>query len=519
MPTIPADLIILNANLITLDDRLPRATALALHDGKILYTGDDATAKRFTAPHTQLLDLQVKTVTPGFCDAHLHLFWYGQQLLKNADLVGTQTIDEILSRLSNLAARNPTGWLQGHGFDQSKLAEKRFPTRADLDRVSKARPILISRICGHAAVVNSAALTLVPDSARAAGDADTGLYTETNIHAFYRQIPPLTEEEMESAALLACDVALRTGITSVHTMLDTPDQMIAWSRLRRAGKLPLRVTAMPPYAAVETLHAHGLGTTFGDHRLRFGAAKLFSDGSLGAQTALLSDPYTDKPGTRGLRIYDPEDLKTKALTAQQKGFQLAIHAIGDQALRETLDAIEYALGSESNDNHRHRIEHASLCPRDCLDRMAERRIVAVVQPQFVRSDSWTPDRIGPTRAKWAYPFRSMLKAGVPLALSSDCPVEKLDAFACLAAATGRADWSPDETLTPLQALQAYCTGSAYAAHAAHYCGSLTPGKVADFVVLSQDPTTLTAHQIERLRAEQVFIGGRLVPSPSGRGLG
>jgi predicted amidohydrolase YtcJ len=315
---------------------------------------------------------------------------------------------------------------------------------------------------------------------------------------------------MESAALLACDVALRTGITSVHTLLDTPNQMIAWSRLRRKIKLPLRITAMPPHAAVDTLHSHGIRTTFGDHTLRFGACKLFSDGSLGAQTALLADPYSDKPETKGLRIYDPQDLKQKALTAQQKGFQLAIHAIGDQALRETLDAIEHALANESNEHHRHRVEHASLCAPDCLERMAARKIIAVVQPQFVTSDTWTPDRIGPERTRWAYPFKSLLQAGVPIALSSDCPVEKLDAFACLAAAVGRAPWSPDQTLTPTQALQAYSSGSAFAAHADHYCGSLTPGKVADFVILSADPTHLTASQIEHLRAEQVFIAGKSV---------
>jgi predicted amidohydrolase YtcJ len=268
---------------------------------------------------------------------------------------------------------------------------------------------------------------------------------------------------------------------------------------------------MPAYRSVGTLHEHGIGSTFGDDWLRFGAAKLFSDGSLGAQTALLADPYADKPETRGIRIYDPEDLKAKAADAQAKGFQLAIHAIGDQAVRETLDAIEHALGGESNTHHRHRIEHVALCPGDLLERMAARKIVAVVQPQFVPSDAWTPDRLGPARVPWAYPFKSLAGAGVPLALSSDCPVERLDAFACLAAAVGRAPWSlAGETLTPEEALRAYCLGSAYAAHAETWSGSLEAGKVADFVVLSDDPTRLDATGIARLRAEQVFIAGERV---------
>jgi len=413
--------------------------------------------------------------------------------------------------LSALAARTPDGWIQGHGFDQDKLREERFPTRADLDRVSRKRPILISRICGHASVVNSAALARVRETERAAGDVENGLYTEGAAEAFHRYVPKLSEAEQEEAALLACRVALRTGITSVQTLLDTPDQMAAYARLRRKGKLPIRVTGMPPQAATETLHAHGVNTTFGDEWLRFGGAKLFSDGSLGAQTALLAAPYADKPGERGIRIYEPDELKARAKTAQDRGFQVVIHAIGDQAVRETLDALEFALGPDGdNAFHRHRIEHASLLPPDLLARMAERWIVAVVQPQFVRSDTWTPDRVGPERARHAYPFRSLLRAGVPLALSSDCPVEKLDALACLAAAVGRHPWSPDETLTPIEALRAYCLGGAYAAHAEDRQGSLAPGKLADFVVLSGDPTRLDAEGIANLKVERVYVGGHPV---------
>jgi predicted amidohydrolase YtcJ len=264
---------------------------------------------------------------------------------------------------------------------------------------------------------------------------------------------------------------------------------------------------MPPYSAVEALHAHGINTTFGDEWLNVGAAKFFSDGSLGAQTAWLAEPYADKPSTRGIRIYNPDDLKRKCADAQAKGFQIAIHAIGDQALRETLDAIEFALGSESNAFHRHRVEHASIAPPDCIERMARRGIIATLQPQFVTSDTWTGQRLGPARTPWAYPFRTMLSAGVPVTLSSDCPVERLDAFAAIASAVGRHAWSPDETITAEQAIAAYCTGSAYAGHAERRVGSLEAGKLADFVVLSGDPTQLSAAEIAQLHAERVFIDG------------
>jgi predicted amidohydrolase YtcJ len=434
---------------------------------------------------------------------------YGLQLLNEADLVGSASVDDVFSRLSALATRRPAdGWLVGFGFDQDKLAERRFPTRADLDCISATRPIMIWRVCGHAAVVNSAALALVTEAERRAGDERTGLYTEDDAMPFHRRIPAPREDEMEAAALAASAVALRTGITSVQTLLDMPSQMIAWSRLRRKGQLPIRVTGMPPYSAVAQLHAHGISTTFGDEWLNVGAAKLFSDGSLGAQTALLAEPYADKPDTRGIRIYDPDDLNAKAADAQAKGFQLAIHAIGDQAVRETLDAIEFALAGQSNAYHRHRIEHASVTPPDCLERMARLGVVATLQPQFVTSDTWTGQRLGPARTPWAYPFRSMIDAGVPVTLSSDCPVERMDAFAAIASAVGRSSWSaPDQTITAEQAIRAYCMGSAYAAHAETRVGSLGPGKLADFVILSGDPTKLDAAAIARLRAERVFVGG------------
>ncbi len=337
-----ADLVLTNGNLITLDPARPRATAMAIVSNRIVHVGDDAAIVKWAGPQTQRIDLRARTVTPGFIDSHIHLLWYGIQLQRQADLVGSSSIGEVLDRLSQIGAHTE-GWIQGHGFDQDKLKERRFPWREELDRVSRTRPIIISRICGHATVANSAAIAVLTDAERVAGDADSGLYTEADCNAFYRRIPAPSEDELEQAALAACDVAVRTGITSVHTLLDTADQMATWSRLNRKGKLPIRITGLPPYDAVAALHAHGVSSGFGGDWLRFGAAKLFSDGSLGAQTALLAEPYADKRETRGLRIYDPEDLKRKCADAQAKGFQIAIHAIGDQAVRETIDAIEFAL--------------------------------------------------------------------------------------------------------------------------------------------------------------------------------
>jgi len=501
------DLVIQGANLITLDAKQPRATALAVLDDRIVAVGSDEEIGNWIGPVTRRLGLGGKTVTPGFIDAHVHLMDYGDQLLRQADLVGSASIDDMLGRLSDLARRRTNGWIVAYGFDQDKMQERRFPTRQDLDRVSADRPIIVWRICGHAVVVNSAAIALLNAEERAAGDEQSGLYLENAAWAISQKIPPLSDDEMEEAVLRAAKVALRSGITSVHAMMENVSHMLAYMRLRRRNSLPLRVTAIAPYAAMDGLYGQGIGSNVGDEWLKFGALKLFADGSLGAQTALLSQPYADKPATCGIRFHTLEELKGKCAAAHAKGFQLAIHAIGDRAVRETIEAIEFALAEENNAAYRHRIEHVSMIDAECIERMARRGIVGTLQPQFVTSDTWTPARIGEERIGLAYPFASMLRAGVNVALGSDCPVERLNAFACLAAAVGRAEWSPNEKLTAAEAIRAYCMGGAYAGFAERQVGSLQVGKLADFVVLAGDPTRMSAEQIGCLRAEAVFVGG------------
>ncbi|MBC8140172.1 MAG: amidohydrolase [Armatimonadetes bacterium] len=513
----------LNGDITTLDDAVPHATALVVRDGRIVFVGDDEDAEAFAGAGAARTDLSGRCVVPGFCDAHLHVFWWGLLLTRQADLTGADSIDEVLVWLSDTARMSDKsgtgdGWILGRGFDQDKLRENRFPTRTDLDRVSTTRPVLITRVCGHAAVANSAALALLTDDERALGEPESGLYTETAIAAIRRYVPPMTNAESDDAVSQALTLALSRGFTAVGTLLDTPEQMGAYLRLKRAGKLPpVRVSAHPPHkAAVGSLAENGIATGFGDEFLRYGGAKLFTDGSLGARTAYLAAPYSDDPAhpdNRGIRIYDPEALKGMALDAQNKGWQLVIHAIGDQAVRETLDAIEYALDRSDRDNtyHRHRVEHASILPPDLLERMARRKILGVLQPQFVTSDTWSGERVGAERAANTYPFRRMLDAGIPLALSSDCPVEIADPFLCLAAAVFRHPWSPDECLTMREALRLYCVGGAYAAFAETERGSLSVGKFADFVTISGDLFACeTREAVTALSVETVFVGGRQV---------
>jgi len=334
-----ADLIATNGRLITLDSRRPRAAALAVRDGKFVAIGADSDILPLAGPETRRVDFGGKTVVPGFIDAHIHLAALGKTILCQADLHGVSDIDELLGRLADHAAHSDREWIEGRGFDQEFLAGHHWPTRADLDRVSTTCPIMITRICGHAVVANSTALARIHPSARAAGDEVTGRYTEESIGAFYHHIPGLSEAEMEEGIRRASCILLRTGITAVGTLLDEGVhgvQMGAYGRLHRRGSLPIRVTAMPPERTVSVLHENGIATGLGDDWLRYGGAKFFSDGSLGARTALLTESYADedRPDNRGIRIYDPGILKARARDVHEKGFQIVIHAIGDQAVRE-----------------------------------------------------------------------------------------------------------------------------------------------------------------------------------------
>jgi predicted amidohydrolase YtcJ len=242
------------------------------------------------------------------------------------------------------------------------------------------------------------------------------------------------------------------------------------------------MTGMPPYASIEHLKTFAIQTGFGSDRVKIGGAKLFSDGSLGARTALMAADYSDAPGVLGERIYSPDHLSEMCLDAVQHGFQLVIHAIGDQANRESLAAIIGAMGDDRSNPLRHRVEHISVLDSSLVEQIVEWNIVCAIQPQFVTSDTWTIDRIGAERSKWAYAFRTLWDRGVRLARGSDCPVEVLSSAKVLSAAIHRSPWSPHETLTLDEALYGYTLNSAYSIFRDDIIGSLETGKFADFIV-------------------------------------
>jgi len=284
--------------------------------------------------------------------------------------------------------------------------------------------------------------------------------------------------------------------------------------LRREGPLPVRVLMQLPYSMLEHAAGIGLRTGYGGDYLSIGAIKLFSDGSLGARTAALLEPYTDDPTTVGELIYPPDELARRVQRVHAAGFQVCIHAIGDRAMETTLDAIESAVNVHGPWSFPPRIEHASLVNPRILARMRSLGVGAAIQPQFARSDYWAPERLGSDRARGCYAFHTLAEAGIPLAGSTDCPVEELDAMAAIGQAVTRPEWSPQESLPLDRVLRLFSEGAYALRGFPPGTGRLAPGQAADFVVLEADPRRAPPAEIERIPVFMTVVGGETASSAS-----
>lgn len=468
-------------------------------------------------PTAVRVDLAGKVAIPGPVDAHCHLVSYGLQSTREADLRGATSLAEIRRRLVEhreaLKLRPGGGrWLLGRGFEQDRLSEGRWPTRADLDAIAADLPVRITRVCGHALVANTAALTLAGlNPAHRLEGFPEGVLTENAMAPVYRAIPEPTAEEWRLAALHGCREAARNGFVGVHSLMANGREMRALADLHSEGSLPVRVQMQPPFALLKAVTEAGLRTGFGSDTLTVGAIKLFSDGSLGARTAALESPYSDDPSTTGELIYPPEELARRVQEVYEAGFQVCIHAIGDRAMEVTLDAIGMAELKRSERgilrDYPPRIEHASLVTPAIIQRMEQLGAGAVIQPQFAWSDYWAPERLGPERVKGCYAFRTLWEAGIPLAGSTDCPVEIMNAMAAIGAAVHRPDWSPQEALPLETVLRIFSEGS-YEMQGKRN-GRFKEGDWADFAVLAEDPRSVPAPAVRDIPIMLTVVGGEV----------
>ncbi|MEM3578384.1 MAG: amidohydrolase [Candidatus Bathyarchaeia archaeon] len=522
-----ASLVILNANVVTLDERRPRAEAIAIFGDRIVAVGSDNAVRRYVSGETRVVDAKGKSIIPGFVDCHVHMAGFGS-FLQTVDLRDAKSIVEVQQRIRDFVAKNPgKPWILGGRWDYERFVEKRLPNRWDLDAAVGDKPVFLVRVCGHIGVANSSALKLagitretVVDGGKVDLDASgepTGVLRENALELVWRVVPKPDLKSMEESCIRACQEAVKVGLTGVHWVADSVDEIRVIQMLCFEGKLPLRVYLGVPARLLDSLVGLGLLTGFGNNMLRLGFVKVFADGSLGARTAALKEPYSDDPKTSGMLLYTQRSLNKLVLKAHKAGLQLAVHAIGDRAVEAVLKAYEKAFKAFPRADHRHRIEHCSVLNPRLIKRIKRLGLIASVQPHFVVSDFWVFQRVGEKRGRWVYPFKTLMREGIVVASGSDSPVEPINPLLGVWAAVAKANFA-EERLSLDEALRTYTLNAAYASFEENLKGSIEAGKLADMVVLSEDLDRIPPEKMRDVDVEMVIVGGKIVYEKETRAL-
>jgi predicted amidohydrolase YtcJ len=528
----PADTILVNATIYTVDPGRPRAESLAIRDGRVLAVGAPVEVLAYRGDATKVIDVGGRAVVPGLHDAHGHFLGLGQSL-QQLDLRGTTSAADVAAKVAARVTATPEGgWIVGRGWDQNTWADTAWPTAATLDAVSPGHPVYLSRVDGHAALVNTAALTLAgittatPDPAggriiRDDTGAPTGVLVDGAMGLVSRLVPPPSPAVLREQVALADAACARLGLTTVHDAGVSPTTARLYRTLVDEGVLATRLYVMlsPPAPDGPPLPPPLIG--YANHHLNVRAVKLVADGALGSRGAHLLAPYADEPTTKGLAVTAPDVLYAQTLAVVRAGYQPAIHAIGDRANRDVMDLFARVQAEvPSSRALRMRNEHAQILHPAEIARFAELDVIASMQPTHATSDmAWVPTRIGEARAsQGAYVWQTLLKAGARLASGSDFPVENPNPMHGFYAAVTRqtregrpaGGWMPHERLTREQALRSFTLDAAYAAHLEADLGMLRPGKLADLVVLSQDVMQVPATAIPDTTVVLTMVGGRVV---------
>jgi predicted amidohydrolase YtcJ len=505
-----------------------RVHAIAIASGRILVTGTDELVLKTKGKKTQIIDLGGHFVMPGFNDAHVHLGSGGFEKL-NVNLVGSKSLDDMTQRIAaRVKTAGPGEWIVGRGWDHTLWAEQKTPTREDIDAVTGDHPAIFNRVDGHIAIANSAALKAAgvtaqsPDPHGGKIDRDekgepTGILRETAMGLVASKIPPPTMAQRRKAAELALEDAARSGITSAQDNSDWED-FLTYEQMEKEGKLTLRIAEWLPFdAPVEQLVKMRQHHSLKDPMLHTTMLKGFMDGSLGSRTAAMLAPYDDDPKNSGIPRYEQDKLNTMAAERAKAGFQIGFHAIGDRGARMALEAFAYAVPKSDKKTRRFRIEHDQVIAPEDFKKFKAMGVIASVQPNHLLTDmNWAEAHIGPERAKHSYPWKEFEDSGIPLAFGTDYPVEPITPFRGLYAAitrkneAGTKEYYPEQKLAIHDAIAAYTTGAAYAEFAEQEKGRLTPGMLADFVVLDRDITKVAPAEILKTKVLRTVVGGKTV---------
>ena len=532
-----ADLIVTNAKVWTGDDAHPQAQAVAVRGDRILAVGSSVDMEALRGTETKVIDAGGKLLVPGFNDAHVHFVGGGMDL-DNVHLKDAGSVDEFVSRIREQVKKTPKGqWVLGGGWDETKWTPPQLPTKELIDSFTPDTPVFLDRYDGHMALANSVALRLAgitaqtPDPpggviVRDAQGNPTGALKDAAAELVIKIIPPITHDQRIAAIKRGLEYAASVGVTSFQEMNDEYTDSFAdigaYDELLQSGDLTARVYVAASIADGKKEADMGIRHAFGSSFLRIGALKGFADGDLGSRTAYFYQPYTDEPNNSGLlhkQMQPPSQMQDRITSADAERLQICIHAIGDKAISTILDMYTEAVKANRGSERRFRIEHAQHMAQKDFARFAQLDVIASVQPyQAIDDGRWAEARIGHDRASRTYAFRTFLNYGVHLAFGTDWDVAPLDPLLGVYAAVTRATldgknpngWFPEQKLTVDEAMKAYTMGSAYAEFQDEVKGAITPGKLADMVLLSDDIFTIDPVKIRDVKVLKTIVDGKVV---------
>ncbi|MEO2052625.1 MAG: amidohydrolase [Allomuricauda sp.] len=519
-PKEEVDLIVFNADIYTVDANFSKASAVAIKDGKFVAVGSsEEIAEKYNA--AEQFDAQGKTMVPGLIDAHCHFYGLGlnQQVV---DLVGTTSFDEIVDRVVAFQKERPSNFIRGRGWDQNDWEAKEFPTKDKLDELFPDTPVALERVDGHAYLVNQKALDLagITDETQVEGGAIvkkdgkiTGILVDNPMGLVDAVMPQPTREQQIQALKDAERISLDYGLTTVNDAGLSRETIELIDSLQQAGELSIRVYAMVANYPENLDYFLNKGIIKTDG-LNVRSVKVYGDGALGSRGAALKEPYSDQPGHFGAMVTPVDQIGALAERIAASEYQMNTHAIGDSANVVVLRAYEKALAGK--EDRRWKVEHAQVIAPQDFDYF-KNGIIPSVQPTHATSDMyWAGDRLGPERVKGAYAFKDLLNQAGMVALGTDFPVEQVSPFLTFYAAVARQDldrypeggYQMENALTREETLKGMTIWAAYSNFEEEEKGSIEPGKLADFVLLSEDIMTMPIEEVPNLKAEKVYVGGK-----------
>jgi predicted amidohydrolase YtcJ len=512
-----------------MNPRQPVAQAIAIRKNKIVKVGTNQEINQLIGNGTKVISLEGKTVVPGLIDTHIHVADFGRCLLW-LELSSAESIKELQHLLKQKAKQTTSGkWIIGRGWNHNRFKDKRLPNLSDLNEVAPDNPVILYHESAMLCAVNSNALVLAGVTGQTAvplgGAIDqnpqtcelTGILRDSATTLVWQVVPEPTENELFDAAVLACQKIAEAGITSVHWIVLSENELQIIQKLHAEGKLLIRVNVIVPDVLLKK--PAGFQST-DTQMLRIGGTIIASDGYLDSKTAALAQPYSDEPKNSGKLLYNQQELAASVAQVLEAGLQPIIHAMGDKAVDTTLRVIEQASKQTNCKSIRFRIEQAAVLDKELINRLRAQKVVVSVQPKVIATEFavWSAtERLGVERAKWLHPIKTLIKKGVKVAGGSDCPMEPLNPLLGMQEAVLRPNF-PEQRLTVGEALRMYTIDAAYSSFEEKVKGSIEVDKLADLTILSKDPLAVPTNKLSEVNAEITVIDGKVVYSKDQLGL-